>query len=615
MNRRESTVVADHGIHAAYIPLAYAAITVAAVVVAVAPARMLMFGMLAVGPAFVAATARPAAVIGVGAYALTAAFVVSTWQGLLGTADQVLRLLVIAATTAVSWPIAHHLRQLLRAATVAARERQMLAAVVEQSADAIIVTSLDGVVTHWNRGAEQLYRQPANQVVGSTFARFLPADRQPAFDQALATLATGQPVHRDETCRVRSDGTEMVVSVAVSPIRDESGDVVATAATERDITEVKQREAQERLARERSARTARMESLGQLAGGVAHDFNNLLAIILNYADFLTEEVTEDGRRDLSRIRDAADRARALTGQLLLFAKQESAAVEIIDINEVVNCSSELLARTIGANISLVCRPYPQALPVCANRGRLDQILLNLVINARDAMPDGGVVVLETGRAQGQYVRMSVSDTGCGMSPEVKDRLFEPFFTTKPADRGTGLGLATVYGIVDDAGGSIQVDSTPGVGTTFEILLPLAADAAGPDPASDAHHGETGHGERILLVEDDEFVRDLVIRILDGNGYQTVALDDSAAGDADVAGAAVLLSDIMLRSRSGPAIADQLRARHPDLQVVYMSGYCDDELRHRYDLSAATGVLQKPFTAVELLSAVASALTPVASRHG
>ncbi|AEV83089.1 histidine kinase [Actinoplanes sp. SE50] len=614
MNFRQSAVVV-HGIHAAYIPVAYAAVTLSAVAAAVAPPRMLMFGMLAVGPAFVAATARPVAVLGVGGYALAAAFTVSTWQGLLGTADQVLRLMLIVVMTVVSWSVARHLGLLLRAATVAAQERQMLAAVVEQSADGIIVTSLDGVVTHWNGGAEQLYRQSADQVVGTGFGRFLPADRQAAFGRALASLAAGERVHLDEARRIRADGAEMLVSVAVSPIRDETGEVVATASTERDITEVKRREAEERLARERSARAARLESLGQLASGVAHDFNNLLAIILNYADFLTEEVTEDGSRDLARIRDAADRARALTGQLLLFAKQESATVEIVDLNEVVSASSELLTRTIGANISLLCRPHPQALPVSANRGRLDQILLNLVINARDAMPDGGVVLIETGRAPGRRVRMTVSDTGCGMSPEVKDRLFEPFFTTKPADRGTGLGLATVYGIVGDAGGSIQVDSTPGVGTTFEILLPLAGDTTGQEPEPDAHRPVTGHGERILLVEDDEFVRDLVVRILNGNGYQTVPLDENAAGDADVAGAAVLLSDIMLRFRSGPAIADQLRTRHPDLRVVFMSGYSDEELRHRYDLSAATGILQKPFTAVELLAAVGTALTPAVSRRG
>jgi two-component system cell cycle sensor histidine kinase/response regulator CckA len=218
-----------------------------------------------------------------------------------------------------------------------------------------------------------------------------------------------------------------------------------------------------------------MESLGQLAGGVAHDFNNLLAIIVNYADLMADEVTPAGARDLARIRDAADRAGALTSQLLLFAKREPTQVETVELNAVVTDAQELLSRSIGGRIRLTCRTHPDPITVRANRGRLDQILMNLVINARDAMPDGGDVVITTGRTEtpsGACAELTVSDTGTGMTAEVRERLFEPFFTTKPVDRGTGLGLSTVYGIVTDAGGHIRVDSAPGAGTTFVILLPL-----------------------------------------------------------------------------------------------------------------------------------------------
>jgi len=372
------------------------------------------------------------------------------------------------------------LGKLVRSAAEAVRERAMLAAIAEQSSDAVIASTLDGVITAWNTSAEQMYGYRADEAIGSRLGERILAGRSPALETALAELARGKQVRLEETPRTRKDGSHFLVSVIVTPIRDRRGRVVLAAATERDITDRKKREELERAAAERSARTARMESLGQLAGGVAHDFNNLLAVILNYADFLTEHVDAEGAGDLERIRDAADRAQALTGQLLLFAKREPTRVETVDLNEVVISAGDLLSRTIGHGVQLVCHPCDDAVPVLANRGRLDQILLNLVINARDAMPDGGVVTVETEIAEctagplpsGRYALLTVSDTG--MTAEVRDRLFEPFFTTKPSDRGTGLGLATVYGIVGDAGGHIGVDTALGHGTTFRILLPLAA---------------------------------------------------------------------------------------------------------------------------------------------
>ncbi|MBB4753363.1 PAS domain S-box-containing protein [Actinoplanes lobatus] len=589
-------------------------ITLIAVVSVVLPAGMHVFGMTAIGTALAAASANPRGVLAVGCYALVTAFVVSTWQGLLGTPDQILRLLVGAAFVPISWAIAVHLRELLRATAEAASDRGMLAAIVEQSTDAITVLDRDGTVMMWNAGAENLYGYRAAEMVGRSFTRVLPAERVPYFRRALADANAGKHVILDELPRLHRDGTTFLVSLAAAPIRDESGQVVASAATERDITAQKRREAEERQARERTARAARMESLGQLAGGVAHDFNNLLAIILNYADFLADEVTADGRRDLDRIREAADRARALTGQLLLFAKQEPTPVENVDLNEVVSSSSELLSRSIGPNIRLVCRTHDQPLPVRANRGRLDQILLNLVINARDAMPDGGTVVVSTDRTPDGGARLSVADTGCGMTAEVRDRLFEPFFTTKPADQGTGLGLATVYGIVEDAGGHIGVASSPGAGTTFTIDLPRA-DGPAPGAAGTSAAGPSpGHGEHVVVLEDEDFVRDAVIRILRENGFRTTVLHehDPAAvlDDADL-----LIADIALRHSSGPEVAVRLRRRHPGLRVLFMSGYSERDLRDRYQLDDSVRIVPKPFTAVELLAAVGDALAATAGHHG
>ncbi|MBB4741170.1 PAS domain S-box-containing protein [Actinoplanes octamycinicus] len=586
-------------------------VTVLAGVAAMAPPAKLTFGMVALGPALAGATANPPAVLAVGGYAFALAFAISSWQGLLGTTDQVSRLLVVLGATAIGWGIARHHRALLRESAEAAREREMLAVVAEQSADAIVASTLDGVVTAWNAGAERMYGWPAGEVIGRPIAELiLPEDHGPDLERALADLAAGRQLHFEESRRVRRDGTSLLVEVNVWPIRDQNGIVVAAAATERDITERKQ-------ARERSARADRLESLGQLAGGVAHDFNNLLAIILNYADFLADEVTGDAADDLSRIRNAADRAKSLTGQLLLFAKREPTQVEIIDLNQVVTEADELLSRTIGENIRLVSRPGAGTMPVRANRGRLDQILLNLVINARDAMPDGGVVVVETDCVETDgiaFARLTVSDTGIGMTAEVRDRLFEPFFTTKPADRGTGLGLSTVYGIVGEANGHIGVDSAPGVGTTFRILLPSAAAPAGRRSDSPEQELAYGHGELIMVVEDDDFVRDLVIRILRDNGYRATALGDGSLADLDLHDVALLITDVVLRGRSGPALAGRLRARRADLRVLFMSGYSDAEVRREHGIDPAVRIVQKPFTAVELLAGVGEALSDVPAAH-
>jgi two-component system cell cycle sensor histidine kinase/response regulator CckA len=489
-----------------YLWMSVAAVTVLAVLSAVSPPRMLTFGMLALGPALAMASASPAGVLAVGGYALAAAFTISTWHGLLGGLDQVLRLIVIAGVTAISWVIARHRRILLEAASGAARERDLFAAFAAQSSDAIVVSTLGGTITAWNGGAERLYGYTAEEAIGTEVRRLLSPERVQVLDGTLADLAAGRHIRLEEVSRIRRDGSEVLVSVAVSPIRDETGTVVAVAATERDISERKKREAEEKLEAERRARAARMESLGHLAGGVAHDFNNLLAIIRNYADLLTDEVNPAGAPDLARIRGAADRAGALVDQLLLFAKREPTQVETVDLNDVAEDAGALLSRSIGCGIRLVCRTHPDPVRVCANRGRLDQILLNLVINARDAMPDGGTVAIETdltgvrpGPAApvtpGAYAKLTVSDTGTGMTPEVRDRLFEPFFTTKPADKGTGLGLSTVYGIVSDAGGHITVESAVGIGTTFVILLPLAT---GPDitgaPAAPERDGGLRSGD-------------------------------------------------------------------------------------------------------------------------
>ncbi|SNR40425.1 two-component system sensor histidine kinase NtrB [Actinoplanes regularis] len=365
-----------------------------------------------------------------------------------------------------------------------ARNKAILAAIVEQSADATLALTLDGTITTWNSGAERVYGYTAAEAIGRSVSTLLQPGRTAGLATALTGLAEGRQFQLDEAPRRRKDGSEVFVSTILWPLRDDDGKLIGGAATERDVTARKQRAAAQKIADERAARAARMESLGQLASGVAHDFNNLLAIILNCTELVAEDTGDQVAGDLARIRNAADRAQELTSQLLLFAKREPVQVEIVDLNVVVTDATDLLSRAIGNNITLHCDTCSDALPVRANRGRLDQILLNLVVNARDAMPEGGTVTVTTGTTElsegpaqtlpaGRYAQLAVSDNGTGMSAEVRDRIFEPFFTTKPVDQGTGLGLATVYGIVSDTGGTIIVDSTLRVGTTFRILLPIA----------------------------------------------------------------------------------------------------------------------------------------------
>ncbi|MEV8505034.1 ATP-binding protein [Actinoplanes sp. NPDC051475] len=438
---------------------------------------------------------------------------------------------------------------------------------------------MDGVITAWNAAAEQMYGYDAADAIGRHISLIILPERLTGLADALEQVRAGRRIWRIETQRVRRDGAFIDVSATISPVQGHGGQVVAVSGIERDITAEKEAERQRQSMRERSARAERLESLGHLAGGVAHDFNNLLAIILNYTEFVAERVSTDdqARDDLSRISSAADQARQLTGQLLLFARSEPAPTDVIDLNEVITDARNLLARSLGEHIELVSRPADEALVVRANRGRIDQILLNLVVNARDAMPDGGKLTIEaqpvelaeelaeatTTLPPGRYAQLQVTDTGTGMSPEVAERIFEPFFTTKDKDHGTGLGMATVYGVVTEAGGSIKVYSTVGAGTTMRITLPLAERAAHTDDI--AHQTpERGHGECILVVEDDDGVRQLVAQILQRNGYTAMtaagpsaALELMAQQPCDL-----VLTDVVMPETSGPDFADQLRQHHP-----------------------------------------------------
>ena len=375
----------------------------------------------------------------------------------------------------------------------------------------------------------------------------------------------------------------------------------------------------------------RLEVLGQLAGGVAHDFNNLLAVILNYATFVTDELAaQPGNRqdavigDVEQIRRAAERAAALTHQLLAFARREVIQPRVLDLNVIVADVEQLLRRTIGADVVLRTNLAAQPWPVLVDSGQMEQILVNLAVNARDAMPAGGVLTIDTANilvdadfiaagsrlVGGRHVRLRVGDTGSGMPADVIEHAYEPFYTTKPGGTGTGLGLATVYGIVIQTAGTIDIYSQPGVGTTFTIMIPVTEERAVPVKVP-VPHERTPKGETVLIVEDDEALRAVTQRIFTRSGYQVLAAADGhealtlAAGyDGEIH---LLVTDVVMPNMLGTEVADRLRRLKPGIAVLYMSGYAQPILAAQGRLDPDAELIDKPFSAASVIDKAGRAL--------
>jgi PAS domain S-box-containing protein len=382
-----------------------------------------------------------------------------------------------------------------------------LAAIVASSQDAIIGKTLSGVITSWNAGAETMYGYSADEIIGHNIDQLIPPDRVGELRSVIERVRRGESVPHFDTQRVAKDGRILEMSVAISPIRDDAGHVTGASTVARDITAITRATTDQHALEAQLHRAQRMESLGQLAGGVAHDFNNLIAGIMSYAglvsDALRDEMDRVGplegvalcaiRDDVEQITNAAQRAADLTRQLLVFSRREVLLAQPLDVSAVVLDMEGLLRRTIGPNVDYMRTVLPTGLPlVTIDRGEIEQVIMNLAVNARDAMPDGGVLGMETsvldiadddalGRdaPQGSYVRLTVCDTGAGMSKEVAEQAFEPFFTTKPPGQGTGLGLATVFRIVTQVGGTVSICSDLGVGTTVHVDFPAGVVIGGP----------------------------------------------------------------------------------------------------------------------------------------
>lgn len=397
-------------------------------------------------------------------------------------------------------------------------------------------------------------------------------------------------------------------------------------------------EEEKRLLEQRYQHFQRMESIGRLAGGVAHDFNNLLSPILAYSEMLRGELArEDSRREMvEEIHAAALRAKELTRQLLALGRRQTLETKLLDLNQVLYGLKKLLRRTIREDVHIEIRTEHGLGAVTADVGQIEQVIMNLAVNAQDAMPDGGTMTIETGEAlveeeayaggvqdeepaPGRYVTLSLSDTGVGMDEETMEHIFEPFFTTKAKGEGTGLGLATVHGIVKQHGGGIRVESEPGRGTTFKIYLPRSEEALGESETEAAYKASAGGEETILVVEDDDKVRKLTRKILQSQGYNVIeagggreALETAASHHGPID---LLLADVVMPGMNGKEVYETLAEDRPGLRVLYMSGYTDDVIPHRQVLEKGVSFIHKPFGVEQLASKVRQVLDRPESGSG
>jgi PAS domain S-box-containing protein len=514
-------------------------------------------------------------------------------------------------------------------ATLRESERRFRAT-FEQAAVGIAHLSLSGAFVRVNQRLCDILAYARSELLHMRISDFVPPH-----DMAMSPSCPPEEVlqnlgeWKEGICRVekelrRKDGTMVWCHLTLAPVSDGPGPPEYFTAVVEDITERKRLE-------EQFLQAQKMRAIGQLAGGVAHDFNNLLTTILGYCELLQQRLPAHDplRGYVTEIAEAGQRASALTTQLLAFGRKQILRPLPIDLNDVIDGMDRLLRRLVGEGVQLETRLDRELGTVRADPGQVEQVLMNLVLNARDAMPRGGRVIVETrnewiaagsapdetGLAPGAYAVMSVTDTGLGMDAAVRAQLFEPFFTTKEKGKGTGLGLSTVYGIVKQSGGAITVASEPDRGTRFDVYLPMAGAADVPAPRErEAHPDEgapVGGSETVLVVEDDATLRELARRVLEENGYRVLdapsGIDALAMVDRVGEPIHLLLTDVVMPRMSGAALAEGVRNRHPETRIVFMSGFTDEAAVRQAAAAGAIRFLQKPYTPVTLLHIIRAAL--------
>ncbi|HEY3319092.1 MAG TPA: PAS domain S-box protein [Planctomycetota bacterium] len=509
-----------------------------------------------------------------------------------------------------------------RAAEALQQSEARLSAIIASAMDAIITVDNQQRIILFNGTAERAFGCSAADAIGTPVSRFIPERFRHVHEKHIPTFATSairelRVGDREPLWALRPDGTEFPMAASIS--KTEAGGQTLFMIIARDVTKQRQLEQQ-------FLQAQKMEAVGQLAGGVAHDFNNLLCVINGRAELALESMkpNDSQRRNLELIFKTGERAAKLTRQLLAFSRRQVLQPKVLDLNAVVADIDEMLRRLVPEDITVTTDLAPELHHTKADPSQVEQVIMNLVVNARDAMAQGGTLTIKTadveldeaycsshaGAQAGKYVMLSVSDTGCGMDDNVKKHLFEPFFTTKGRDRGTGLGLATTYGIVKQSGGYITAESELGKGTTFKVYLPQVAEG----PIASAERAAVGASHRgketILLVEDEEEVRLLASDILEAEGYRVFrasgGLEALQVYEEHHDEIRIVVTDVIMPQLTGPELAARLRLRCPDIRVVYISGYTDDAVRVK-DLSPGTHFIQKPFAASDLLRKVQDVL--------
>jgi PAS domain S-box-containing protein len=496
--------------------------------------------------------------------------------------------------------------------------------------DAVIATDAEGRITFMNPVAETMTRWRQEEALGLPLGSVFNiidavTGAIPEGPVAKALREGGVVTLDDQTVLVTKDEAEIPIDDTAAPIRDAKGQVRGAVLVFRDISERKQAEAALHKAEEQLRQSQKMEAIGRLAGGVAHDINNMMTVVIGYGEILLGQLPPDSplRENVQVMKEAGDRAAMITRQLLAFSRKQVLMPVVANLNEIVSNMERVLRRVIGEDIEVACHLEPKLGCAKVDLNQMDQVIMNLAINARDAMVQGGKLIMETrnvildeSHAQetpelqpGRYVMLAVTDTGCGMDEYTKSRLFEPFFTTKELGKGTGLGLATVYGIVKQSGGYIYAFSEPGHGTTFKVYLPQVSDPASPRPSLEPVESTDGT-ETVLLVEDDDSVRAVTRSILQRSGYVVLEAADGAEAIQLCAKESrpihILLTDAIMPNISGRVLAQRVTQCRPGIKVLFMSGHADDQILGHGALTAEK-TIQKPFTPAELTRRVRQAL--------
>ncbi|HEY6035009.1 MAG TPA: response regulator [Kofleriaceae bacterium] len=511
------------------------------------------------------------------------------------------------------------------------QQERRFRALIEKSSETIVLTDHAGIIVYASTAATALFGVKRSELIGRRNREFVHPDDLEMHAHGMVQVRDGQPLHAHEIRLLRPDGSIRWVEVAVTNLLDDPaiGGVVTNL---RDITERTIAAQALRAAEEQLRQAQKMEAVGRLAGGIAHDFNNLLSVIVSYAEMLQEDLAigDPRRDDAAEILAASKRATGLTRQLLMFSRQQVIEPRVLDLDELLGNMEKMMQRVLGEDIELARRAQTVR-PVKADPSSIEQVVMNLIVNARDAMPTGGALTLETRNVEldedhvrrsvakraGPHVMIAVTDTGIGMDEATRARIFEPFFTTKPKDKGTGLGLSTVFGIVHQVGGGIEVETELGKGTTFRVFIPcvdgeLSVERA---PVARPEHGT----ETILLVEDDPQVRAVTGSILRRHGYRVLDAGSPTAAlalSAQHAGPIhLLLSDVVMPAMSGPELAKRLEPLRPATKVLFMSGYTDDAvLRHGVQTSQIA-LIQKPLSPATLAHRVREMLDRPAAGAG